>query len=120
MSAEDMRWLCRKVVQMDNVMRNGQARHKVTCELVWGRWEDEKRHKNGTVSPAQIVGEAYHSLDGPTAEASIQTYCEDLNMRGVLPSKVPEFRKATNKKNDPQQPMLSLMGSDLAKSKPRK
>lgn len=114
----EMRWLCRKVVQMDNVMRNGQARHKVSAELVWGRWEDEKRHKNGTVSPAQIVGEAYHSLDGPTAEASIQTYCEDLNMRGVLPSKVPSFKKPP--KNDPNQMSLLLVGKDLNITKPKK
>lgn len=117
---EENRWMCRERIDMDNAIRNGVARHKKVCELVWGRWEAETKHKNGQISPKRIVGEVYHELSGPTAESSISAYAEDLNMRNVPPTKVPEFRKASNKKNDPQQPMLALMGADLAKSKPKK
>lgn len=113
-----MRWMCRERVEADTVCLNGVAKTKVYHELVWGRWEKEKKHRNGQITPAKIVGEAYHEIHGPTSCASIQSFCEDLNMRQVPPSKVPSFKKPP--KNDPNQMSLLLIGADLAKAKPKK
>lgn len=120
MSTEDMRWMCRERIDMDNAIKNGVAKHKKVCELVYGRWEEEKKHKNGQISPKRIVGEVYHELSGPTAEASISAYAEDLNFRNVPPSKAPSFKPASSKKQDPAQMSLLLIGADLAKAKPKK
>lgn len=117
MSTEDMRWMCRERIDMDNAIKNGVAKHKKVCELVYGRWEEEKKHKNGQISPKRIVGEVYHELSGPTAEASISAYAEDLNFRNVPPSKAPSFKKPP--KNDPNQMSLLLIGQDLGKTKPK-
>lgn len=120
MSEEPKRWMCRERIDMDNAITNGVAKHKVWHELVWGRWEMEKHHKNGQITPKQIVGESYHELHGPTSAASINSFAEDLNMRNVPPSKIPVFKKPKNSKNDPNQPFLSLTGADLGKARPRK
>jgi hypothetical protein len=115
----EMRWLCREKIDMDSNIANGVARHKKWSQLVWGRWENAVDHKNGQTSPAKIVGEVYHELHGPTAESAISAYAEDLNFRRIPPSKVPSFKPANNKKPDPNQPMLSLTGADLGKTKPK-
>jgi len=110
---QEMRWLCREKIDMDNNIANGVARHKKWAQLVYGRWEKAVDHKNGQTSPAKIVGEVYHELHGPTAESAISAYAEDLNFRKVPPSKAPTFKPATNNKPDPAQFSLPLVGSDL-------
>ncbi len=101
------RWHCRERVEMDTVMRNGQSRSKVWHDLVFGY---ASKNKNGN---DVVLGETYHSLDGPTGKASIASFAEDYNLRGVPPTSVPVFRPASSKNNDPLQDMLPLMGADL-------
>jgi len=108
----EQRWLCVKRVEMDSVMRNGQPRHKVWHDLIFGHMG---KNRNGD---DVAVGEIFHSLDGPTSEASIASFAEDYNLRRVPPSKAPTFRPASSKKVDPAQFSLPLVGSDLNLKKP--
>lgn len=114
--SNEKRWLCRERVDADTTCLNGVAKTKVWHELVWGCWEAAKEHKNGQYTPARIVGESYHELHGPTSGASIQSFAEDLNMRGVPPSKV-DFKQSKKPKNDPNQMSLLLMMSPNFKEK---
>jgi hypothetical protein len=100
------RWHCRERVEMDTVMRNGQSRSKVWHDLVYGY---ASKNKNGN---DVVIGETYHSLDGPTGKASIASFAEDYNLRQVPPTSAPVFKPANNK-NDPNQFSLPLVGSDL-------
>ncbi len=93
---------------MDTVMRGGMPHHRVICELVYGTREKDPRSGD-----MRIIGETYHVLTGPTAEASVSSYAEDLNMRQVPPSKAPAFGKPL--KDDPNQMSLLLMGNFQSK-----
>lgn len=118
--SEPDKWHMRKRIEEDKTCRNQICRNKIFAELVWGHWEPQKENRNGSITPAQIVGTVVHTIDGPTAEQSVQDYADDLNRRKVPFSQLPAFKPANNRKGDPNQISLLLIGADLAKTKPKK
>lgn len=100
------RWMVRSSTTALNTMKETKS-IRCTYELVWGHWVFP-RGSNGN---PKIVGESYHELHGPTAEASLLSYAEDLNMRKVQPSEMPKCVADGCKipRNDPNQLGFAMM-----------